>query len=220
MFGAVKAHFTIDENSHSQSASTSSTYVGPLFQGIMALLFANTSILSMTPSTFSFQDALDISSLTSSTPFFFQDGCKQDNESQNCTASCQNETAIFGSLDTLRNCMLYPSLANAYATGDLNNTETCDYYQIHKAKVNSDQYKNITTTIHKCLIDYCNNTLNTSYCKEHLQDYDNEYKYASPMNLTSAFYLDDGRTSHPSTSFSFCDYVPGSFNADIGGIGV
>ena len=179
--------------------------------------FTPASILNMTPSTFSFQDALDITSLRSSTPFFFQDGCKLANGSQNCTASCQDESAIFSSLDTLRNCMLYSSLADQYATVNVSNTEEYDYYKIHKAKVNSNQYKAITTTIQTCLIDYCNITLDTSSCKEDLQDWD---KDSSPSNLTSStFYLYDYSSSYSST-FHFCDYVPGSFNADIGGIGV
>lgn len=178
--------------------------------------FAPASILNMTPSTFSFQDALDITSLRSSSPFFFQDGCKQGNGSQNCTASCQDETAIFSSLATLRNCMLYPSLADQYATASLSNTNEYDYYKIHKAKIDSDQYKAITTTIQTCLIDYCNITLDTSRCKEGLQQFN---KGSSPSNLTSTFYHYDDTASYSST-FRFCDYIPGSFNADIGGIGV
>lgn len=229
---AVKAHDIIDETCSSHSASTSSTYLGPLFQSIMALSnqasypiefqFAPPSILNTMPSTFSFQDAVDIGSLRSSSPSFFHDGCKQGDGSQNCTASCQDKSAIFSGLDTLRNCMLYSSLANQYATSNVTFPEQYDHYQIHKVKINSDQYKNITTTIQTCLIDYCNITLNTSRCSEFLQEWDSESdrdRDGSPTNLTSSFYRYVDTASYSST-FRFCNFVPGSFNADIGGIGV
>lgn len=98
----------------------------------------------------------------------------------------------------------------------MNDTEEYDYYKIDKAKVNSNQYKAITTTIQTCLIDYCIMTLDTSRCKEVLQEWD---AYSSPSNLTSTFYLYVGSSSYP-FKFDFCEYIPGSFNADIGGIGV
>ena len=177
------------------------------------------STLNMTPSTFSFQDALNpfgaYGSGYYSTPFLFQDGCSQDDGSQNCTASCQDQNKAFGSLDTLHNCIVYPTVADLYARNNLSDPTLPAHYNIQKAKVNSTLYKNITTTIQTCLIDMCNLT---SGCMEDLNNSNAYDMLSSPSNLTSTFYLVSSR--YESSSFFLCDYVPESFNPDIGGIGV
>ena len=177
------------------------------------------STLNMTPSTFSFQDALNpfgaYKSGSYSTPFLFQDGCPQDDGSQNCTASCQDENKVFGSLDTLHNCMVYPTVADLYARNNLSDPALPAHYNIQKAKVNSTLYKTITTTIQTCLIDMCNAT---SGCMDELNRSDGYGMLSSPSNLTSTFYLVSSR--YGGSNFFLCEYIPGSFNPDIGGIGV
>ena len=175
------------------------------------------STLNMTSSTYSFQDALGIGSLGiyADPPYFFQDGCLQEDGSQNCTASCQDENKIFGSLDTLHNCMVYPTVADLYARNNFSNTSFLDHHGIRKAKVNSPLYQKITTTIQDCLIDFCTVT---SGCTEGLKQYDANHASYSPTNKTSSFYIYNNDESID--GFDFCDYVPKSFNADIGGIGV
>ena len=182
------------------------------------------SSLNITPSTFSFQDALNPVPNAhlpegyygySSPPFLFENGCLQDDGSQDCTASCQNETMMFGSLDTLHNCMVYPTVADLYARNNLSDKSLPDHYNIQKAKVNSTLYTNITTKVQRCLIDYCNEIPG---CTEGLEYWNTNSKFDSPGNLTSTFYLYSTDESY--SRFDLCAYIPGSFNPDIGGIGV
>ena len=179
------------------------------------------STLNMTPSTFSFQDALSPFDLYASgyysTPFLFQHGCSQDDGSQNCTASCQDENKVFGSLDTLRNCMVYPTVADLYFSNNFSDPTLPAHYNIQKAKVNSTVYKNITTTIQTCLIDMCNAT---SGCIEYLNQSSVHSMESSPLNLTSTFYLYSSAYRTYTNDYPLCEYVPESFNPDIGGIGV
>ena len=179
------------------------------------------STLNITASIFSFEDALypfgTSESGYSSIPYLFQDGCLQNDGSQNCTASCQDENKIFGSLDTLHNCMVYPTLADLYYRNNLSDPTVPARYNIQKAKVNSTLYKNITTTIQACLIDMCTETPG---CDENLKANSQEEMWSSPLNLTSTFYLYSDEDGGYGESFSLCEYVPESFNQDIGGIGV
>ena len=181
------------------------------------------STLNVTPSTFSFQDALSpfgaYASNFDEAPFLFRDGCS------NCTASCQDESEVFGGLDTLHNCMVYPTVADLYARNNLSDRTLPATYNIQKAKVNSTLYINITTTIRTCLVDMCKDTPG---CTEYL-DQPNEQgtwsssnmMWYSPLNLTSTFYLySDTYRDYVSDVFPLCEYVPQSFNPDIGGIGV
>ena len=179
------------------------------------------STLNASVSTFSFQDALSLAGRATGSssyyypPVLFQNGCLQPDGSQNCTASCQDSNAVFGSLDTLHNCMVYPTVADLYARNNLSNNSLPEYYKIQKSKVNSTLSINITTTIQSCLIDFCTATPG---CTSALNGYNGEYMMDSPSNLTSRFYLFNQDGS--GYSFDVCQYVPGSFNPDIGGIGV
>ena len=176
--------------------------------------------LNITLSTFSFQDALNPSGKDTpnayyNPPFLFHSGCLQPDGTQNCTASCQDPNDIFGSLDTLHNCMVYPTVADLYAKSNLSNTSVPDYYKIQKSQKGSELYINITTTIKACLTDYCNVTLAGSGCIEGLDAWDSSY---SPSNITSTFYIYNDYEGY--NNFDFCQYVPKSLNQDIGGIGV
>ena len=180
------------------------------------------STLNMTPSTFSFQDALSpfgfYTSGAYSTPFLFLDGCSQDDGSQNCTASCEDPNKVFGSLDTLHNCMVYPTVADMYARNNLSDPTLPAQYKIQKAGVNSTVYKNITTTIQACLVEMCTATPG---CPDYLNQSSRQSMSSSPLNLTSSFYLySEDLRGYSSTAFPLCEYVPESFNPDIGGIGV
>lgn len=184
------------------------------------------STLNITLSTFSFQDALslsggDIYGGYSYSPFLFLDGCLQDNGTQDCTASCQDPEKVFGSLDTLHNCMVYPTVADLYARSNLSNAGLPEHYNIQKSRVNSTLYRSMTGTIQKCLLDYCNTNLGKSGCPAGLEDWDKSNLMSSPSNLTSTYYIysEDGSYNSFET-FDFCEYVPKSFNPDIGGIGV
>ena len=187
------------------------------------------STLNTSQSTFSFQDALSLSGVNAYDsygyydsypypPFLFQNGCSHPDGTRNCTASCQDKSLVFGSLDTLHNCMVYPTVADLYAKSNLSNHTLPESYNIQKAEVNTPVSINITTTIKDCLIDYCNATPG---CTEGLKIYDMESLESSPSNITSNFYFYNYNSSYDShPTFDFCEYVPRSLNPDIGGIGV
>lgn len=195
------------------------------------------STLNFTLSTtFSFQDALTLSDPYGNpdypdyptTPLYlFNNACLQDDGvTQNCTASCQDPNAIFGSLDTLHNCMLYPTVADLYARDNLSNVSLAEHYKIEKSAVGSTLYNKITTTIKNCLVDYCNMMLDKTSCAKDLNEFNAHCSSFSPSNISSAFYIynstfnscDDGYQGVE--NFDMCEYVPQSFNQDIGGIGV
>ena len=184
------------------------------------------STLNTSQSTFSFQDALSLSAYDSYgyydsypyPPFLFQKGCLQPDGTQNCTASCLDESLMFGSLDTLHNCMVYSTVADLYARSNLSDPSLPESYNIQKAKAKSPLLTTITTNIKDCLIAYCNATAG---CTEGLKAYDVESSETSPSNITSNFYIFNYNSSYGShPSFDFCEYVPRSLNPDIGGIGV
>ena len=182
------------------------------------------STLNMTPSTFSFQDALnpsggDTANGYSNTPFLFHNGCTQDSGIQNCTASCQDQNQVFGSLDTLHNCMVYPTIADLYARSNLSNASLAEYYNIQQSKAGTGVSENITNTILTCLRDYCTQTLAGSGCIDYLDRLGNT---SSPLNLTSTFYIwsENYYEYGDYYRFDLCPYIPKSLNPDIGGIGV
>ena len=188
------------------------------------------STLNASQSTYSFQNALNLYGVyayesysyqyysESDPPYLFQNGCTQPDGTQDCTASCQDRNAVFGSLDTLHNCMVYSTVADLYARSNLSNPTLPEYYNIQKAKVNSPVFINITATIKNCLMDYC---AATSGCTEGLKEYDRQYTESSPSNITSNFYIYNHNESyHVNPTFDICEYVPRSLNPDIGGIGV
>ena len=121
--------------------------------------------------------------------------------------------------------MVYPTVADLYARGNLSNTSLPNDYNIQKADGNSPVYINITTTIKNCLVDYC---ATLPGCTGGLKGWDLARNASSPYNLTSSFYLHKPETytsayyddTTSSSRFDLCDYVPESLNADIGGIGV
>ena len=117
--------------------------------------------------------------------------------------------------------MIYPTVADLYEKGNLTPSAVnlAEYYKIEKSTVGSGLYTNITTTIKNCLSDWCNKNPG---CAEGLKNFNNNSLPYSPSNITSTFYIDDGNADNYGNEyeFDFCDYVPQSFNQDIGGIGV
>ena len=185
--------------------------------------------LNASVSTFSFQNALSIANNYPFSPFLFETGCILDDKSQNCTAACLDPTQIFGSLDTLHNCMVYPTVADLYARGNLSQVDLARRLSIQRSRTESPLYINTTTIIRQCLIDFCG-TLRG--CSQALEGFDTSY---SPYNINSTFYIYSDATyadasgvskytnsglEYVNDVFDFCDYVPKSFNPDIGGIGV
>ena len=113
--------------------------------------------------------------------------------------------------------MVYPTVADLYARRNLSNVHLAQQLSIEPSRIESPLLNSITTTIQKCLIDFCD-TL--SGCSQALNEFNMS---SSPSNITSAFYINIYNEDNYESEYNvwdFCDYVPKSFNPDIGGIGV
>lgn len=138
---------------------------------------------------------------------------------QNCSASCSDASVLFGSLENLHNCLLYPAVAQLYVNGSLGDSPLTEFLGIDN-KSQANQTANSTiAAISSCLSDYCGGD---KECNNELPPsrafYYGIYTHSTPDDVhPSAYY-----TGPPVLEFDICDFVaPSSFlNADIGGIGV
>lgn len=110
--------------------------------------------------------------------------------------------------------MVYPTVADHYARSNLSNASLPEYFNIQKSEVGSTLNQNIANTIAACLIGLCDMT---SGCTQGLNRYNAANPSSSPSNTTGSFYIWNGTGD---SSFDICSYIPGSFDPDIGGIGV
>ena len=177
--------------------------------------------ISVSAPALSLQDAFSFINLSPKPGFgVFQRACNIAGL-QSCTTSCLNASALFGSLETFHNCLVYPAVAGLYINGSLGDMHLADSLGIGNETQAAQAASSITNTIYSCLSDYCD-VGHDNRCKKDLQgnssfQYDNNTLYASG-NIYFSIEL-----TEPSISrFDICDYVaPFSFlNADIGGIGV
>ena len=203
-------------------------------------------ILGVTLATFSFQDALYLNSFPGTydysldnhgayneSSFIFADACLQADGTQNCSASCSNSGTIFENLYTLHNCMVYPTVADQYAAGNLTDQAVAliERRHINSSTTNLPNYSEtpaMTTKIQSCLVSYCASLpgCQASYPKESPAEagsndtnYDSD-GYISPFDTKSGYDLNiDGEI----LSQLICKNLPtsmSSVNSDIGGIGV
>ena len=185
------------------------------------------STLNISLSTFSLQDALsnnnaqfsnsayDYATFASENGLFvFPDACQVDGTT-NCTAACQEPGNMFGSLDTLHNCMAYPLISSSYAEKGLSakDQRLADQLGIIPGRLNSNLSIDITSSIQNCLLDYCESipACSQSTSTGGASNFTNEHR----VNQTNvAEFLSN------SNFFDLCDYLNFPVNTDIGGIGV
>jgi len=191
-------------------------------------VFTNAT-LNITLSTFSLWDALnpvnyrysDLSPYSSyDTGYVFETACGADPNNQNCTASCLKPETVFGSLDTLRNCMAYPNIANEFANNRLSPDDqtTAKKLGIERTSINDTLSIDVIHTVLTCLHDYCDSLPG---CMDAMKRELVDYSEGAMLNQTSTFYF--GGNGSPDSDFNPCSFLPQSFlnvNQDIGGIGV
>ena len=195
---------------------------------VFDVLDISNSTLNITRNTYSLQDALSPNGDDSTqaingyiAPYLFHTGCQYHDGGPNCTAACQDPESAFSTLETLHNCMMYPTIADQYDKNNLSSdiAQLAHSLGIEKGQWPSTVSLNITQTIGSCLDAYCNSLEN---CNSEIQYYNESYYGVSEStfkNFTGSFYfnLDPGRSG---TEFDLCAYLPASVNQDIGGIGV
>ena len=150
----------------------------------------------------------------------FPQACGPDPNAQNCTQFCTDPAKVFGSLETLANCMVYPTIADRYANNALSpeDQKWADQLGIQKSKTSDSLSLNITTTVHNCMYDYCYNSDTLPECREVSKGHYQAYPEDSFLNLTSTFYYpyDQGIKF----DLDLCELLQAPVNEDIGGQGV
>ena len=222
--------------------------------GISASNFSALSQLydnTLSPSTFGIQDALRptvyagdncrvLGSLNGdqdyrcyNPAYLFIDGC-DNNGIQNCTLSCFNETAMFGNLTTLHNCVAYPTVAQLYANGNLSVTNDrilADNLSIQKSSQASNLLNNVTSTITQCLHSLC---AKSSACLGALRNENQNSIFNSTggffttinstYDLTGPERFGGEKSTGDNGPFAFtydvCNLQTAGLDSDVGGIGV
>ena len=134
----------------------------------------------------------------------FPNACTQSDGTQNCTAVClNNKTQMFGNLETLHNCAMYPSISIHIANKSLT---TRALHLAEELKIESSNTSslpsNIFNTIQTCLLDSCKNNPD---CNNKL---DTTYGSNPNHGPDSIIYL------------ALCSSIPAYVTADVAGIGV
>lgn len=138
---------------------------------------------------------------------------------QNCTASCLNQSSLFGSLESLHNCLLYPAVAQLYVNGRFGDAHLADSLGIDNKSHATQTANNITTIISSCLSDYCGVD---KRCTENLPPSSGFFIDNSTLSMPDSIYYSFYYDQPSIFQFDICEFVtPSSYlNADIGGIGV
>ncbi len=171
---------------------------------------------------FGLQDALNINYQTPDKSFkypsLFPDACEQDDKTRNCTTSCLNKVQMFASLDTLHNCVLWPSIYVEDETNGLlpSATGLATSLGLEKGSEESRLPSDISTTIQSCLLDLCDNN---DDCKRNA---DLHFPSGGFREHFSAIFT--GELTHGSNRslvyFNPCQYSDTYATADVAGIGV
>ena len=170
----------------------------------------------------SLQDAMDIKYRIPlhdfQSPSLFPNACMQSNGSTNCTASCSNATEMFASLDTLQNCVVWPSVYADNALGNLTvyAAGLAGSLGLVPSSGISWLQSNISAQIQDCMLDSCDNdedcarSANKSFHPGGFREY-------FSTNVTGSSYYGSG--SLP-PYFNPCQFINDPATADIAGIGV
>lgn len=194
--------------------------MAPTFQlSNISVSSANGSIPSL---LFGLQDALNIRYDTPGKNFkstsLFPDACGQDDNTRNCTTACSNTQQMFASLDTLHNCVVWPSIyvedendgLTPYATG------LARSLGLEKGSKESSLPSKISTSIQNCLLascdadDECGRKANMSFPH-------GGFRKAFSAHLTGNLYYGLNKSL---VYFDPCHYINAPATADVAGIGV
>ena len=182
---------------------------------------ASTFQLSKPNPAFGLQDAIniyyDVPNNKFKSPSLFPNACEQVDKSPNCTSSCLNSKEIFASLDTLHNCVVWPSIYIADEKAALSPyaADLATSLGLEKGSANSPLPSKISTIIQTCLLDACNE--NDECRKKANHDSPNgDFRKDYSVTLTGDLYYGFNK-SFP--YFTPC-YANAGATADVAGIGV
>ena len=171
---------------------------------------------------FGLQDALNVRYKSPIANFkyssLFPDACEQDDNNRNCTTSCLHNEQMFASLDTLHNCVVWPSI---YVEDEKDGllpfaASLAGSLGLEKGSKESSLPSNISTRIQSCLLDSCDadeecgRNANMSFPS-------GGFRQHFSAQLTGDLYY-GLNSSH--VYFNPCQYISGPATADVAGIGV
>lgn len=148
----------------------------------------------------------------------FPDACEQDDNTRNCTTACLNNQQMFASLDTLHNCVVWPSIYVADEDDRLspNATGLARSLGLKKGSKGSSLPSRISTNIQNCLLASCDADDECGK-KANLSHRPGGFRKAYSANLTGDLYYGLNSSLH---YFNPCQYINAPATADVAGIGV
>ena len=180
------------------------------------------NITSIPIPAFGLQDAMDVyydvPNNRSKPPSLFPNACEQVDKSRNCTSSCLKSQEMFASLDTLHNCVVWPSIYVADEKGALapHADDLATSLGLERGSANSPLPSKISTIIQTCLLDACNE--NDECQKKANHDSPNgDFRKDHPVTLTGDLYYG---INNSLSYFTPCKYISAGATADVAGIGV
>lgn len=123
-------------------------------------LAGHSSLYSVQDAFLSFKNAA-FDAQDNPTVTLYSDGCLLDGGSRNCSVACRQASLIFESTATLHNCLHYPVIAGALSIRNLESESLAiaASYGIDEEDADLPMIaNNTTTTIQRCLTDYCGST--------------------------------------------------------------
>lgn len=148
----------------------------------------------------------------------FPDACEQDDNKRNCTTACLDTKQMFASLDTLHNCVVWPSI---YITDEKNGllpfaTGLARSLGLDKGSEKSSLPSRLSTSIQNCLLDSCDAN------DECGQNADMSFpalgfRRRFSAALTGDLYYGMNKSL---VYFDPCQYISAPATADVAGIGV
>ena len=193
--------------------------MAPTFQ--LSNITLSSTNASIPNPAFGLQDVMnvyyDLPNKNFKSPSLFPNACEQ-NKSRNCTTSCLNSQQIFASLDTLHNCVVWPSIYVADEQGTLspNATDLATPLGLEKGSANSSLPSNISNIIQTCLLDNCDQKEECRARANHHSpsgDFRKDYSVTLTGNLYNGF-------NKSLSYFNPCQYISAGATADVAGIGV
>lgn len=168
---------------------------------------------------FGLQDAMNVKFETSDKyTSLFPDACKQPGNSHNCTTSCLSNRQMFASLDTLHNCVVWPSI---YVEDE--ETQLVPYavglaksLGLEKGDKKSTLPSKISNSIQNCLLDSCEVTAECALKANAAFPGEGFRKHFTAKVTDNLYY---GTAKLPDY-FNPCEYISGSATPDVAGVGV
>lgn len=149
-------------------------------------------------------------------PSLFPDACQQDDGERNCTTACQKNKQMFASLETLHNCVVWPSI---YAENERNGllpfaADLASSLGLEKGSEGSLP-SSISNSIQDCLLDSCD--ASEGFAPNANKPFPKGFRDHFSHKLTGdAYYGSDESLPY----FDPCPYIDARASPDVAGIGV